>query len=81
MPRISVNRHVLENVLLKELKQSRGCAGAEAVIVCGLRERSSVPGNWKVSTFDSGTSDGTACKEALASIYARAVPQYELVGL
>ena len=81
MAKTSVNRHVLETLLLKELKGSRGCAGAEAVVVCGLRERSSTPRNWEVSTFDSGTSDGAICKEALASIYARAVPQYELVGL
>jgi hypothetical protein len=34
MARTSVNRHVLESLLLKELKALRGCAGAPKLWSC-----------------------------------------------
>jgi hypothetical protein len=79
MVRFAVSREKLQERLLAELRDFPGCDGAQSVMVGRLANRST-PINWQIIAFDSGTSEGARCKDALAKIYAGRANLYQLVG-
>jgi hypothetical protein len=79
MVRFAISREKLQEKLLEDLRKFPGCGGAESVVVRRPINRNTQI-NWEIIVFDSGTSDGRACKDALAKIYARWADQYQLIG-
>jgi hypothetical protein len=79
MVRFVVSREKLQERLLAELRNFPGCDGAQTVVVRRLTNRPNLI-NWEIIVFDSGTSDGVRCQDALAKIYAHSADRYEVVG-
>lgn len=80
MGQFGITRHRLQETLLVRLREFPGCDGAQGVVVRRLPDRKSQI-NWGFIVFDSGSSHGVSCRNALTEIYARAANQYELVGI
>jgi hypothetical protein len=70
-------REDLEHLVLQDLRAHPACGSAVAVTIRRLR---SPERNWEISTFDPGTSDPSACKEALQQVYSKRVAAFDLIG-
>jgi hypothetical protein len=72
-----IDKEQLEALLLRLLRETPKCDGAESVHV-DLNDEDPASGNWAVTHFHPGASTRDDCEDALWDLQAKLLPDYEI---